>query len=80
MNAEQEFETNEDQINITIEVDSNNDLIVKLTGFRNDDIRDRVANNINEHLEEIAMLAFNTETDEFVMGIEDLSRQSRVLH
>jgi len=80
MNAEQEFETNEDQINITIEVDSNNNLIVKLTGFRNDDIRDRVANNINEHLEEIAMLAFNTETDEFVMGIEELSRQSRVLH
>ena len=80
MNAEQEFETNEDQINITIEVDDNNDLIVKLTGFRNDDIRDRVANNINEHLEEIAMLAFNTETDDFVMGIEDLARQSRVLH
>lgn len=80
MNAEQEFETNEDQINITIEVDDNNDLIVKLTGFRNEEIRDRVANNINEHLEEIAMLAFNTETDDFVMGIEDLSRQSRVLH
>jgi hypothetical protein len=80
MNAEQEFETNEDQINITIELDDNNDLIVKLTGFRNDDIRDRVANNINEHLEEIAMLAFNTETDEFVMGIEDLSRQPRTLH
>jgi len=80
MNAEQEVEINEDQINITIELDDNNDLIVKLTGFRNDDIRDRVANNINEHLEEIAMLAFNTETDEFVMGIEDLSRQPRTLH
>lgn len=80
MNAEQEFETNEDQINVTIEVDNNNDLIVKLTGFRNDDIRDQVANNINEHLEEIVKLAFNTETDEFVMGIEDLERHPRTLH
>lgn len=80
MSIEHEVETNEDQINITIELDSNNNLIVKLTGFSNDDVRDQVANNINENLEQIAMLAFNTNTENFAMSISELSRQSTIFH
>lgn len=80
MSTEQEVETNEDQINITVELDSNNDLIVKLSGFSNDEVRDQVANNINDNLEQIAMLAFNTDTEDFSMSISELSRQTRVFH
>lgn len=80
MSTEQEVETNEDQINITVELDSNNDLIVKLSGFSNDEVRDQVANNINDNLEQIAMLAFNTDTEDFAMSISELSRQTRIFH
>lgn len=80
MSTEQEVETNEDQINITVELDSNNDLIVKLSGFSNDEVRNQVANNINDNLEQIAMLAFNTDTEDFAMSISELSRQTRVFH
>ena len=79
MSAE-ELSLQEHDIQISIELDSNNDLILKLTGFCTDDVRDQVANNINENLEMIAALAFNQSTEEFDMEVIGLERQSRVYH